>query len=186
MFQVFDPQQFEEILTNFFSSLGFFEPSVSPLIFATLSVAIAFRAGLFNIGAAGQMAVGAMAADMIGLTYIHWPGWLLGAGDGYCEYSDRRALGRYCRLSQGPARRAPGVTTIMLNWIAFWGASEHLTVRPRLGRVRGGMLVGERDPPHAGGPRLLDQRLPRALRREADDLELPLARAHTRRAPACR
>src|SRR5579872_1884492 len=27
---------------------------VSPLIFATLSVAIAFRAGLFNIGAAGQ------------------------------------------------------------------------------------------------------------------------------------
>src|SRR5712691_7137367 len=50
---------------------------VSPLIFATLSVAIAFRAGLFNIGAAGQMAAGAMAADIVGLTFIHWPGWLL-------------------------------------------------------------------------------------------------------------
>ncbi len=36
----------------------------TPLIFTSLSVAIAFRAGLFNIGAAGQLAVGAMAADM--------------------------------------------------------------------------------------------------------------------------
>ena len=50
---------------------------VTPLIFASISVAIAFRAGLFNIGAAGQLAVGAMAADMIGLTFTSWPSWLL-------------------------------------------------------------------------------------------------------------
>src|ERR1700687_3687358 len=50
---------------------------LSPLIFATLSVAIAFRAGLFNIGAAGQMAAGAMAADMVGLTFTSWPSWVL-------------------------------------------------------------------------------------------------------------
>src|SRR5207245_355351 len=37
----------------------------TPLIFASLSVAIAFRAGLFNIGTAGQMAVGAMVAGII-------------------------------------------------------------------------------------------------------------------------
>lgn len=33
-----------------------------PLVFTGLSVAVAFRAGLFNIGAEGQMALGAMAA----------------------------------------------------------------------------------------------------------------------------
>ncbi|HYU73883.1 MAG TPA: hypothetical protein VEL31_14475, partial [Ktedonobacteraceae bacterium] len=49
----------------------------TPLIFTSLSVAIAFRAGLFNIGAAGQLAVGAMAADMVGLTFTSWPSWIL-------------------------------------------------------------------------------------------------------------
>jgi simple sugar transport system permease protein len=37
------------------------------LTFTGLSVAIAFQAGLFNIGAEGQLAVGAMAAAMAGL-----------------------------------------------------------------------------------------------------------------------
>jgi len=50
---------------------------VTPLIFASISVAIAFRAGLFNIGAAGQLAVGAMAADIVGLTFTSWPSWVL-------------------------------------------------------------------------------------------------------------
>src|SRR5260370_127788 len=50
---------------------------VSPLIFASISVAIAFRAGLFNIGAAGQLAVGPMAADIVGLTFTSWPSWVL-------------------------------------------------------------------------------------------------------------
>src|SRR2546428_642352 len=44
---------------------------VTLLIFVSLSVAIAFRAGLFNIGAAGQLVVGAMTADMIGFTFTY-------------------------------------------------------------------------------------------------------------------
>src|SRR5438552_5496029 len=50
---------------------------VGPLILTGLSVAIAFRAGLFNIGAAGQLAIGAMAAGVVALTAPNWPGWLL-------------------------------------------------------------------------------------------------------------
>src|SRR6185312_6946590 len=50
---------------------------VIPLTLASLSVAIAFRAGLFNIGAAGQLAAGGTVADMIGLTHQSWPAWLL-------------------------------------------------------------------------------------------------------------
>src|SRR5436305_8378858 len=42
---------------------------VIPLTLASLSVAIAFRAGLFNIGAAGQLAAGGTVADMISLTH---------------------------------------------------------------------------------------------------------------------
>jgi ABC-type uncharacterized transport system permease subunit len=38
----------------------------TPLIFTGLSVAIAFHAGLFNIGAEGQLTVGALAAAAIG------------------------------------------------------------------------------------------------------------------------
>ena len=38
----------------------------TPLIFTGLSVAIAFRAGLFNIGAEGQMVAGSMAAALVG------------------------------------------------------------------------------------------------------------------------
>ena len=51
--------------------------TMTPLILAGLSVAIAFRAGLFNIGAAGQLAMGAMTTGIIGLEAARWPGWLL-------------------------------------------------------------------------------------------------------------
>ena len=45
----------------------------TPLILTGLSVAIAFRAGLFNIGAAGQFVAGAMIAAWLGFA-VHLPG----------------------------------------------------------------------------------------------------------------
>src|SRR5215208_5157037 len=41
----------------------------TPLIFTGLSVAVAFRAGVFNIGAEGQLLIGAAAAAAIGVTF---------------------------------------------------------------------------------------------------------------------
>lgn len=41
--------------------------TVTPLLFCGLAVAIGLRAGLFNIGAQGQMTVGALAAATVGL-----------------------------------------------------------------------------------------------------------------------
>jgi len=49
----------------------------TPLIFTGLSVGIAFKAGLFNIGAEGQLYIGAFAAAWIGITFTSLPGWLL-------------------------------------------------------------------------------------------------------------
>ncbi len=43
----------------------------TPLIFTGLSVAVAFHAGLFNIGGEGQLTLGALAAAAVGAT---WPG----------------------------------------------------------------------------------------------------------------
>src|SRR5271169_5124058 len=43
----------------------------TPLIFTGLSVAVAFQAGLFNIGAEGQLTLGALAAAAVGAI---WPG----------------------------------------------------------------------------------------------------------------
>lgn len=43
--------------------------SATPLIFAGLAVAIAFKTGLFNIGAKGQMLLGAMVSGYMGFTW---------------------------------------------------------------------------------------------------------------------
>ncbi len=50
--------------------------NATPLIFTGLSIAFAFKAGLFNIGAEGQYYVGAMAATFMGI-YLKMPGILV-------------------------------------------------------------------------------------------------------------
>ncbi len=49
----------------------------TPLIFTGLAAALAFRARLWNIGAEGQLYLGAMAAVAVGAGAIDAPGWLL-------------------------------------------------------------------------------------------------------------
>ena len=54
----------------------------TPLIFAGLAVAVAFHAGLFNIGAEGQLTLGALAAAVVGALWpsLPWPAAPLLAG----------------------------------------------------------------------------------------------------------
>ncbi len=47
-----------------------------PYIFAGLAVALGFRAGLFNIGAEGQIGIGWMAAVFVGYWLTDWLTWL--------------------------------------------------------------------------------------------------------------
>jgi len=47
----------------------------TPLLLSGLAVSVAFKAGLFNIGATGQMLVGGMTALWVGFT-MSGPGWL--------------------------------------------------------------------------------------------------------------
>ena len=49
----------------------------TPLIFTGLAVAFGFRAGLFNIGAEGQLYIGSFLTAYLGFTLIDLPGFIL-------------------------------------------------------------------------------------------------------------
>ena len=91
----------------------------TPLVFSGLSVAFAFKAGLFNIGAQGQLLFGAITAAVIGFgvqglpAYIHAPLALLAGGLAGALYGAiPGALKTYTGAHEV-------ITTIMLNYIAI-------------------------------------------------------------------
>ena len=93
--------------------------TATPLIFTGLSVAFAFRTGLFNIGASGQMLVGGLAATAVALTFdLSRPILLLvmilaGLVAG--------ALWAFVPgLLKAKFNVHEVVSTIMMNWIAYW------------------------------------------------------------------
>lgn len=91
----------------------------TPLVFAGLAVAFAFKAGLFNIGAQGQLLIGALTAAVIGFSFqglpaiIHAPLALLGGAVAGALYGAiPGALKTYTGAHEV-------ITTIMLNYIAI-------------------------------------------------------------------
>lgn len=92
---------------------------ITPLIFTGLSVAFAFRTGLFNIGAEGQFLMGSLGAVLVGTQlslpwYIHAPlAILVGAIFG----GFWGAIAGYLKAKRGVHEV---ITTIMLNWIALF------------------------------------------------------------------
>lgn len=91
----------------------------TPYILAGLAVAIGFRCGLFNIGAEGQLFVGALGAAFVGYSikgltaFIHLPLALLG---GAVAGGIWAAIPGYLKARFGAHEV---VNTIMMNWIAF-------------------------------------------------------------------
>ena len=68
-----------QLLVGAFGSLYDIQETLTysvPFMFAAFAVAFAFRGGLFNIGAEGQLYAGAIASTFLGYT-LNWPGWLL-------------------------------------------------------------------------------------------------------------
>jgi simple sugar transport system permease protein len=93
--------------------------TATPYIFAGLSVAIGFRCGLFNIGAEGQLFMGALGAAYVGYSiqglpwYIHLPLAILGGALAGAIWG---AIPGYLKAKFGAHEV---VNTIMMNWIAF-------------------------------------------------------------------
>jgi general nucleoside transport system permease protein len=100
------------------SALGRTLVEATPLALAGLSVALAFRAGLFNIGAAGQLIVGATCAGWVGFTFdlpaaIHLPLALI-AG-----FAGGAAWGSIAGILKARTGAHEVITTIMLNYVAY-------------------------------------------------------------------
>lgn len=109
----------------------------TPLIFTGLAVAFAFRGGLFNIGAEGQLYIGAFAAAWVGFTFdlprlIHLP---LAVFAGMVGGALWGAIPGYLKAKLGVHEV---INTIMLNFIALF-----LTDWLATGPFHGGTWVPE-------------------------------------------
>jgi ABC-type uncharacterized transport system permease subunit len=101
-------------------SLSYTLVKVGPLIFTGLSVAIANRAGLFNIGAEGQLAMGAMTAGIIAFKLPTLPGLVLIPLMIIGSMLAGAVWGGIVGILKAWRGAHEVVTTIMLNWIAFY------------------------------------------------------------------
>lgn len=102
--------------------------AMTPLVFAGLGLGVAFRSGMFNIGAQGQVLVGAVAGTLVGFTFdlpaaLHLPLACLAAV----------LIGGLWAGIAGILKATTGanevIVTIMLNSIAIYLVSYLLTTR---------------------------------------------------------
>ena len=93
--------------------------AATPYIFGGLAVALGFHCNLFNIGAEGQIGIGALAAAWIGYTLIgvpriiHLPLAILAGALGGAFWA---SIPGYLKARTGAHEV---VNTIMMNWISF-------------------------------------------------------------------
>ncbi|MBN2559256.1 MAG: ABC transporter permease [Clostridia bacterium] len=89
------------------------------LILTGLSVAFAFRTGLFNIGAAGQMLIGGLCATVIGLS-VELPRLVLLPVMFLAALIGGAVWGVIPGFLKARFNVHEVVATIMMNWIAYW------------------------------------------------------------------
>ncbi|MDP1822560.1 MAG: ABC transporter permease [Archangium sp.] len=128
------------------------------LTFTGLSVTVAFRVGLFNIGAQGQLVVGALTAAVVGAkveapAFIHVPLCLFAAALAGALYALGPAL---LKLKRGVHEV---ISTIMLNWIAVSLVDNWLVVGPLRAATTGDNSISGTDQIQATAelPRLLGE-----------------------------
>jgi simple sugar transport system permease protein len=109
----------------------------TPLLYTGLAVALAFRAGLFNIGVEGQMYLGGFAAALAG-AYLPLPGPLAAIAAVLAAAIAGGAWGAIPGLLKARFGAHEVINSIMLNFIAFslvaWaghGLFQTATVRTR-------------------------------------------------------
>ena len=110
-----DPLEIRRAINPFFESLV----QSTPYIFAGLGVALGFRVGLFNIGAEGQIFIGALTSVWVGFTLkglppiVHVPLALLAGAAGGAAWG---FIPGWLKAKTGGHEV---INTIMMNFIAF-------------------------------------------------------------------
>lgn len=98
----------------------------TPLIFAGLAVAMAFKCGLLNIGAEGQLIIGAFAAAWVGMTFVNLPALVLVPLAMLGAIIAGGLWGGLPGLLKARFNSNEVVNTIMLNFVAV-GVASYLT-----------------------------------------------------------
>nr|WP_227993869.1 ABC transporter permease [Pseudactinotalea sp. HY160] len=98
----------------------------TPLIFAGLGLAVGFRSGMFNIGAQGQVLMGAAASAYVGFTFSA-PGPTLLVLAVLAAIVIGGIWGGIAGFLKARTGANEVIVTIMLNWIAVWLVSYLLT-----------------------------------------------------------
>ncbi len=96
--------------------------TMTTLVLTGLAVAFPFRCGLFNIGGQGQYLVGLVVANWIGVDFASWqtlPHVLLAIGAAAFAGAAWAGIAGFLKATTGAHEV---ISTIMLNWIAIWGA----------------------------------------------------------------
>jgi ABC-type uncharacterized transport system permease subunit len=107
--------------TNSAYNLGQTLLTTTTLILTGLSVAFAFRCGLFNIGGQGQYLVGAITGVYVGSRFVGLGGWqhaLFAIAVASLAGAAWAAIAGFLKATVGAHEV---ITTIMLNWIATYG-----------------------------------------------------------------
>lgn len=125
----------------------------TPLIAAGLGVALAFRVGLFNIGARGQMLMGVIAGSTVAFTvqapiFIHLPLVIVAGMAGGMIW------GGLVGLLKAKTGAHEVILTIMLNFIAFYFLSWLLATPGLLQNPGGGTPISAPTPESARFPLL--------------------------------
>lgn len=94
--------------------------TATPLILTGLSVAFAFRTGLFNIGAPGQMLFGGFCATAVGLSFPTLPAFILVPIMVITGMLGGAVWGIVPGLLKAKFNVHEVVSSIMMNWIANW------------------------------------------------------------------
>ena len=95
----------------------------STLILTGLAVAFAFRCGLFNIGGQGQYFVGITVAIAVGTNFVDMPRGLHVPFALICAALAGAVWAGIAGIMRATVGAHEVITTIMLNWIAYWVGS---------------------------------------------------------------
>ena len=130
---VFDPRLAETQWLHGFYPLSETLVAATPLILTGLSVALAFRAGLFNIGAQGQFIAGAIGASWIGFTF-DLPYVIHAVAAIAVAIAFSGLYGGFVGLLKAKTGAHEVIVTIMLNYVAgyflLWLLSTTAFLRP--------------------------------------------------------
>ncbi len=156
---------YASIFTGVFGSMAGFTQSLvkaTPLLLVGLGICIAFRASVINIGAEGQIILGALGATSWALFFRTWPAWLLMPTTLIMSFITGSLWGFIPGLLKARFRVNEILSTVMLNAIAI--QLMNMLVRGPLidqaGVAAGTYLAqSERLPEAAWLPRLIPQTL---------------------------